>query len=245
VNVDSKKKKEMIALGVLGALALYLVYTNLLAGPSIPETEHPKASAKADEVEGALSMPGAIPKKAAAKGRKGSRDEGFHPIYIPARKEDRPDPTTIDPTMHLELLTKLENVEPAGATRNLFAFGMAPPPKPVEPPKGPEPKVTLASASKTGGPVPPPLPLGKGKDAGPPPEPPLHIDLKYYGIIAYSRGGIKTACFMDGDQILTASEGDTLKRRYKVVRISNTSVLMEDSESKRQATLPIEKEAQS
>ena len=51
--------------------------------------------------------------------------------------------------------------------------------------------------------------------------------------------------FLDGDEILYAAEGDTLKRRYKVIRIMPTSVLMEDTESKHQQPLPLVEESQS
>ena len=50
---------------------------------------------------------------------------------------------------------------------------------------------------------------------------------------------------LDGDEILYAAEGDTLKRRYKVIRIMPTSVLMEDTESKHQQPLPLVEESQS
>ena len=50
---------------------------------------------------------------------------------------------------------------------------------------------------------------------------------------------------LDGDEIIYAAEGDTLKRRYKVLRIGPTSVLMEDTESKRQQTVQLAEEVQS
>ena len=64
--------------------------------------------------------------------------------------------------------------------------------------------------------------------------------------------GKRSAYFLDGDctpsdiskcDILIASEGETLKRRYKLVRISPTSVLLEDTESKRQQSVPLTPEA--
>jgi hypothetical protein len=51
--------------------------------------------------------------------------------------------------------------------------------------------------------------------------------------------GKKTAFFLDGDEISVAAEGDTVKKRYRVVRIGVNSVLMEDTESKRQQSLPL------
>jgi hypothetical protein len=237
--MPDKKKKEVIALSVLGALAAYLVYTNLLAGPSAPEHPAAAATASAATEGGPVTMVGAVPRKAPTKkGRSNSGEKSFNPPWLSNRVEERPNVSHIDPTLHVELFAKVQGVDPAGGKRNLFAFG-APPPPPAAELKGPEPKINLASVVV--GPKQPPPPA-------PPPQPaepaPLQIPLKYYGIVAYTRGGNKTACFMDGEEILTASEGDTLKRRYRVVRIGNTSVVMEDTESKRQGTLPIAPEAQ-
>jgi len=244
VSAESKKKKELIALSILGVGALYGVYSTLFAGPSAPAPTRTAAVQTASEDGGPVTMVGAVPKKGVSKKVVTSRgrEDAFHPIWLSTRKEEQPDVTRIDPTLHLEYLAKVQDVDAAGGTRNLFAFGQPPPPKPVEKPDGPEPKIKPGDVAKAGG--------GRGgppppkKDDGKPGEVPLQINLKYYGIIAYSRGGNKTACFMDGEEILTATEGDTLKRRYRVVRIGPNSVVMEDTESKRQATLPIAQEAQ-
>ena len=50
---------------------------------------------------------------------------------------------TIDPTLRLDLLAKLQDEGPAGGARNLFQFGPAPPPK-ADLPKGPEPHIVPA-----------------------------------------------------------------------------------------------------
>jgi hypothetical protein len=67
--------------------------------------------------------------------------------------------------------------------------------------------------------------------------------LKYYGYTSPRVGGGKTAFFLDGEEILVAKEGDTLNRRYRLVRIGVSSVVMEDTESKRQQTIPLAEEA--
>ena len=86
------------------------------------------------------------------------------------RAEDRLDPKTIDPTLRLDLFAKVQAVELAGGSRNLFQFSAAPPPKPVEMPKGKEPKIVPKQRDvrdRADGP------------AAPPPPPP--ITLKFYG----------------------------------------------------------------
>ena len=151
------------------------------------------------------------------------------------RPEDTLDPTTIDPTLRLDLLAKVQSVNLEGGGRNLFQFSAPPaPPLPKEEPKL-MPKV---------GPKPPPSKeqAEKAKPADPPKPPPAPINLKYYGYSATRPNGLKTAFFLDGDDILVAAEGETLRRRYKIVRIGVNSVVVEDMESKHQQTLPLQEE---
>ena len=54
----------------------------------------------------------------------------------------------------------------------------------------------------------------------------------------------KRAFFLDGDEILVAAEGETLKRnRYRVVHIGVNSVEMEDTQFKQTQKLPLAEEA--
>ena len=134
-------------------------------------------------------------------------------------------------SLRLDLLAKLQQVELPAAGRNLFQTG--PPPKPAVPLAGKEPVIALKTEPpKPAAPLPPP---------GPPPPPP--INLKYYGFSAAAGNSTKTAFFLDGEDILMAKEGETVKRRYRVVRIGVNSVVMEDTENKHQQTLPLAEEA--
>ena len=71
----------------------------------------------------------------------------------------------------------------------------------------------------------------------------MPITLKYYGYSTARANGKKQAFFLDGDDILVAGEGDTVKRRYRVVRIGVNSVVMEDVDSKRQQPVALAEEA--
>ena len=228
MKLGGNEPKKVIFLGVLVALGGYLGYTNLFssgdAGPaavrsSVPVAEPPPISAPAAAPSRSLS-PRTSPRAAAGRG------EEFHPVLRSKRPEDRIDPATVDPTLRLDLLAKLQGAEPSPTGRNLFQFG-APPVK-ADALKQPEPKI-----------VPKPVPVAPVATApvGPPQPPP--ISLRYYGSSSAPGSSAKTAFFLDGDEILMAKEGDTVKRRYRVLRISVNSVVMEDTESKRQQTLPI------
>jgi hypothetical protein len=229
----------------LGVVAAYLLYTNLLSGPSGSTSSTPSrapaaasapsAAPASGSASGSASQPGAgLNLRRAEPGRTSGRGDEFHPTLRSKRPEDRIDPATIDPTLRLDLLAKVQGVDLAGGSRNVFQFG-APPPPPVSPLKGKEPIVKVA---RVYGPVEPPPPAKPKPEPPKPPPPP--INLKYYGFAVPKGGGAKTAFFLDGEDILVAPEGGTVKHRYKVVRVGVTSVLMEDTVSKSQQSLPLQ-----
>ncbi len=65
--------------------------------------------------------------------------------------------------------------------------------------------------------------------------------LKFYGFVSKTKVGDKRAFFLDGEDIVIASEGDMIKKRYKIVRIGINSAVVEDTEfkSNNQQTLPL------
>ena len=232
MKLGTNEPKKVATLAVFGLIAGYLVYSNVFSGPS---DSTPAASApRAAEAPAAPAVTPQTDSTTATTPRAVSRNRSdeFHPVLRSKRPEDRIDPTKVDPTLRRDLLGKLQAVAAAGPGRNLFQFGQAPP---KELPKGPEPKVPLRPIAPVVANVEPPKP------PGPPPPPP--INLKYYGYTSAKIGGGKTAFFLDGEDIVVAKEGDTLKRRYRLVRIGLTSVVMEDTESKRQQTIPLAEEA--
>jgi hypothetical protein len=52
--------------------------------------------------------------------------------------------------------------------------------------------------------------------------------------------GNKRAFFAEGDDIFIATEGELVKKRYRIVRIGVNSVVVEDMQFKNQQTLPLE-----
>jgi hypothetical protein len=54
------------------------------------------------------------------------------------------------------------------------------------------------------------------------------------------RGNDKRVFCLQGDDILTPSEGDLVQNRYRIVRITPTAVLVEDIEHKHQQQIPID-----
>jgi len=163
---------------------------------------------------------------------------------IKASKESHPnlkpktiDPSSIDPTLRTDLLAKLQDVKVEGITRSLFDV-LAAPPAPVATEKEPD-KIHPAEKAMVG-PMPPKPP------PPPPPDPKAPaIPLKFYGFVNPAKTSDKRAFFLDGEEIVIASEGELVKKRYKIVRIGVNSAVVEDTTFKgtnTQQTLPLEAE---
>ena len=232
MKLGAENKKQVIILAVLGMGALYGVYSSLLSGPSsapspspapVPRPAHAAAVA-APEPEAQPAGPPRAPSTA-------GRSDEFKPKLRSKRPEERIDPTRVDPTLRLDLLARLQAVPAPGGAHNLFQI--APAPVKAELPKGPEPKV-FSSASRWG---PRDLPPPPGPTLRPPPPPPVPINVKYYGWAAPSGSERKRAFFLDGDNVIIGSEGETLKGHYRLVRIGPNSVVVEDTNDKTQQVL--------
>ena len=190
MNLGAEPKK-VAALGVLVLVGGYLIYTNVFSSPETPASR-PAKSTMAAEVPASKAIPQTTAPRRAGSGRREASD--FRPPYRKSRPEDRPDPNTIDPTLRLDLLAKVQAVDASTGIRNLFQFTTAAAMAAARAPE-PEkivPQTPLIPVRVPSGP--PPVPV----KAGPPP-----INLKYFGYTALRQGGGKRAFFIDGDEILT------------------------------------------
>jgi hypothetical protein len=139
------------------------------------------------------------------------------------------DISKIDPSLHLDLLAKVKAVALTGGSRSLFEFSQPPAP-PAPPPVAVNIYPTMGPVYKP--PAPPPAPPVK------PPPPP--IPLKFYGYSGTARSsGLRSAFFLDGEDIVIAKETDMVRNRYKIVRIGVNSAVVEDTTNKNQQTLPL------
>jgi len=233
MKIGVENKKAVWALSVLGVIAAYGLYTNVLSGPSA--TPVPARTRAVDAIPDAVGVTENPDAKAATQ-RPSARMQvqEFRPVLRSKRKEEQiVDFRSVDPTIRLDWLAKIQQVPQAGGERDLFQILKTPPVHEAAAQlKGEEPHVW-----KIYGPMPPPPPPPPPVDPGTLPPPP--IPLKYYGLCTERTNGKKTAYFLDNDEIIQATEGATLKGRYKVVRIGATMVVMEDMQNKRQQDLPL------
>ncbi len=218
-------RKKLAVLGGLAVILVGVIYWNSVSSDSPAAVTAPSRTAAAP-VNSFPAMP-VIETRPRPPLRPGS------PQQLRLDYQDhKPDPTTVDPSLRLDLLAKVQAVQLTGGERNLFQF-VAPPL-----PKQPEPKIIPGmSGGKRGGPAggatKPPEP--------PPPPPPPPIPLKFYGY-SVPQPGVKRAFFLDGDDIIVAAEGDMIEQRYKVVRIGVNSCVVEDTRFQHEETLPLEEQ---
>ena len=231
-GAEPKKLAILVVLLAVGGVVLYM---NVFSGDS-STSPAPRAAVISTPVDspqaGAIGAPDTrrIARNSAAGTEIKFRQGALRP-------EDRPDPATIDPTLRLDLLAKIQNVEPEATMRNLFQYGAAPPPPPAAaqvPLPAHPPTIAINRPPAATAPPPP----------GPPPAPKAPpMTFKYYGYKVSKADGRKEAFLLDGDDIIIAGENDAVKLgRYKVVRIGVNSITIEDTQFNTTQTLQLQEE---
>jgi hypothetical protein len=219
---------KLIILASLVGVAVFVYFYNSNSGGGSGSPSVPTANRRTPTTGTAQHAATPSGYRSVQQGASGARE------FRPSLKPKNVDTAGIDPTLRLDLIAKLKTVNPEAGTRSLFEIG-APPPAAIaltEPAK-------IAIVRPFVGPVMP-------KPVEPPPEPKAPpIPLKFYGFVNKTKVGDKRAFFLDGEDIVIAGEGDTIKKRYKIVRIGVNSAVVEDTEfkgSNREQTLPLEAE---
>jgi hypothetical protein len=124
-------------------------------------------------------------------------------------KGKKPRAENLDPTLRLDLLASVEQTQYEGSGRNIFT---SEPDPVIQTPAGPGVTDQQKEVVNWQAPTPPPAPP---------------IPLKFYGF-ANKVGEPKRVFLIQNDEVFVAGEGEIVNRRYKVVRISPTSVEMQD-----------------
>ena len=126
-------------------------------------------------------------------------------------------PRSLDPTLRYDWLKASEDTKYEGTGRNIF-MTQAEIPQPVAPAQ------TEAEKLAAQGP--------------PPPPPPPPINLKFFGF-ASKPGEAKKIFLSEGEDVFIAAEGEVVNRHYKVLRISPTSVEIEDVLNNNRQNIPL------
>ncbi len=238
--------KKLAFLGVCIAIAAYFYFSSSSPSGSGKGSSSSSPSASVATTTSLSAPPVPLqktPGRNISRNRNGQRGAGgsfleFHPSLKP-KKDVEIDRASIDPTLRMDLLEKLQTVKAEGGSRSLFEYSGSP--ATVAAAKIPEPKAIKISRPFTG-PVQPAPVVAAAK----PPEPPAPpILIKFYGFVSPKNPGNKRAVFLDGEDIIVATEGQLIKNRYKIVRIGVNSAVVEDTQFKNhQQTLPLVEEQQ-
>ena len=116
---------------------------------------------------------------------------------------------TLDPRLRLDILAVSQNKK-YEAGRNIFKMEE----KPIEPAVA-----DVRGPRQPFGPDPAPTPT--------PPPPPPPIPLKFYGFASKSNEP-KRIFLADEGEVFVSRQGDIVERKYKVIQINNTNVIIED-----------------
>lgn len=238
MKLGAEPKKVAILAGLL-TVAVVVFFMNG-SGSDAGAYTPPAPAALSSEPPAAETTP-ASPAGGAAPGSTGRQVRGrtaqeFRPSLRPRRGEQRVDPTTVDPTLRVDLLAKLQAVNVEGSRRSIFDFGNVP--AEVKP----DPAKLLAGKVKAPSPIVPVEPPKPAVETPPakPTAPP--IPLKFYGYISPVGQPQKRAFFVEGEDIHVVHEGELVRKRYKIVRIGVNSVIVEDTQFGSQQTLPLEEQ---
>jgi hypothetical protein len=128
----------------------------------------------------------------------------------------------LDPTLKMGPMLVTESLVYTGGGRNIFSASSIPVGMPV---------AIAPARPKQVAMVPQYL-----EPTGPPPLPP--IDLKFFGT-ATSGNGIRQAFLLHGEDVFLASAGEVVQRRYKIISVAASSIVVEDMTNNNRQTLPL------
>lgn len=138
-------------------------------------------------------------------------DAKFEPLAVP------------DPSLRIDLLQSIQKQQYNGEHRNIFSAE----PLPSRLPTPQQLKAQRAAVQAT--------------DPVPAAPPPLIVPATFYGIVTDLATGRRKACFSaNQDNVYILPEGGTLLNQFRVVKINNNSVDLQEIASGRQTTLTLQ-----
>ena len=209
MKVGAENRTKLIVAIVAALIAVVLMatqFSGIFGGASANETTSPSTRMPSASE---LSNQPARPVSRGRRGRTGTSRSSGGTKAIAA--------TSLDPTLHTDLLKGSEDSKYEGTGRNIFRSFVEPPPK------------LVADVVKPGPQTPPPPQI----------TPPPPSNLKFYGFATNRPDGAKRIFLTKNEDVFIAAEGDIVDRRYKVVRISPNAVEILDVLSNNRENIPL------
>lgn len=218
----AKDKKQVIVVSIFGVLLLLFVvfaYNAFFGGSTNPAAVTPPATVSES-----------VATKTSSATRSGSSSSGGRSANLGmgaaagiAATKMASTSSSLDPTLDESAMLRTEDLVYSGTGRNIFSATYTPPVViPTNVPKA-RPNAAQQAAVPTGPPPPPP----------PPP-----INLKYFGT-ALRANGQRQAFLLNGEDVYLAGVGDIVARKYKIISVGATSVLVEDLQNQNMQALPL------
>ena len=226
-------RKALVQLGVAVAVLAIVVYFQFLRDPAAPTAPPPRPQARpAAASDPAVTQTSSRPSSSAR-----STGGRFRPRLGRSRAEDAPDPMTADTTLRTDLLIRVRGIEEPAVERDIFNFGR--PPRPAA--EGPTPAETAQAQARLQAamtrPASRPNPVPKRKAPAQAAKPP---NWKYYGFASLPGQDTRRAFLLDGEEILVAVEGALVQEQYRMGRIGQEALVLEDIRSGQEFTIRLE-----
>jgi hypothetical protein len=124
-----------------------------------------------------------------------------------------------DADLNLAALDSSAQVDPEQATRNIFQYGQVA--RPVDRRPNPTPVVD---------------------ETPPPPPPPPPAPVRFFGFSQRSAGGSPRVFLTSGEETFIVREGETFMKRYRVVRIGQGNIEVEEISGANRWVIPLEQQ---
>ena len=204
MKVGAENRTKLVIAAVLGAIALVFAVTRFSSffGGGAPDGTT-SAATRMPSASELSSQPPPTPK---------SNSRTRSAVKKPSG------PSSLDPTLHLDLLKASEETKYEGTGRNIFRVFV----------EIPQPKAPVHTDTQQA-----------QNQSPPPPPPPPPSNLKFYGFATSRPDGAKRIFLIKNEDVFIAAEGDIVDRRYKVVRISPNGVEILDVLSNNRENIPL------
>lgn len=238
MKVGAEDKKKVALLVALSAVAVVTVYIQFFSGASPNGAASPAPRPASPQVSPALPPVQPTPARRVAqpaRRRVQTGGQAFQPVWANLGEDEGFNPLQADPTLRTDLLAAVRSVTFTNVERNIFEFAtrrrVEPPPSPAEIARA----TALQQAAEREAAPPPPV-------QPPTPQPPRapRLTWRYYGFANADQEGERKAFLLDGTDVLIGSEGDVFKNRYKIVRIGQTQIVIEDMQFQSEQELALE-----
>lgn len=238
MKVGAEDKKKVALLGALTAIALVTVYIQFFSGDPVPGGASSPAARPAGRLGAGVPAAQVQPARrvtAPARRRVQGGGQAFQPVWASLRDDEGFNPLEADPTLRTDLLAAVRAVTFTNVDRNIFEFTtrrrIETPPSAAEIARANALQQAAEREAASPAPVQPPTPQT--------PRAP-RLNWRYYGFANADQEGEKRAFLLDGTEVLIGSEGDVFKNRYKIVRIGQTQIVIEDMQFQSEQELTLE-----